>query len=160
MQLSLLSWLFLFARNQFMCPCHFCHLHSAFRKKKKMTSLMVPYLYLTANFRNREAYNYPSCFANEETERNIFFFPELILLGWKACTKTKSSDSWVSALCLIHVIGKELKGKFKWAWTALDIPKSPFICNNDIFFKKCIQNQKLNLELSQENGRTYLRNEL
>lgn len=104
---------------------------------------MVPYLYLTANFRNREAYNYPSCFANEETERNIFFFPELILLGWKACTKTKSSDSWVSALCLIHVIGKELKGKFKWAWTALDIPKSPFICNNDIFFKKMYSKPKI-----------------
>ena len=100
-----------------------------------MISLIVSHLCLTANFRNREALYYPSCFTNEETERT-YFFSELILLRWKIHTKIKSSDSYCLSPNLYYC--QRAKGQIFWAWTALECPRAPSICKNDIFNSRCI----------------------
>ena len=95
---------------------------------------MVSHLCLTANFRNREALYYPSCFTNKL--RELFFFSKLILLTCKIYTKINSSDSYCLSPNLYYC--QRAKGQICWAWTALDCPRSPSIWKNDIVNSRCI----------------------
>lgn len=118
-----------------------------------MISLTISHLYLAANFRNREAKDYISCFIDEETDRSNFF-SDLILLRWKAYTKIKSSDSWVSALHLIHFIRVSPLGV-----DSLGYPQITF-CLMILLKVNVPKGKKLDLELSLENGKVCVKSEV
>ena len=106
-----------------------------------MISLMVSHLCLTANFRNREALYYPSCFTNKQ---RTYFFSKLILLTCKIYTKINSSDSYCLSPNLYYC--QRAKGQICWAWIALDCPRSPSIWKNDIFNSRCIHTAIFNMD--------------